>query len=165
MTQTEIMDRPKRQRKRKPYSKPLPSKQRPHPDRKRGSSKQPLPKYRERGNVNEIDRTEDERLGSQVELHVARGEYMRAIELITTRALATRGELERLTLDSHLAELPLSPKLVTLLEQSGLHTLGDVFRCSRAQLLAISQMGPKSYEFLYGAMAAAGFALDGDQPE
>lgn len=81
------------------------------------------------------------------ELALASGNAEQAIAAI--RALtAEYSEPVAVTADTQLAEVLTDTRAVNVLEAAGIVTVGDVWRRTDAQLLAVKSFGPKAVEYV-----------------
>jgi len=73
-----------------------------------------------------------------------------------TRAKDIADKLEMST-----AEIGLSVRTTNCLEERGIFTVEDLLRCTRDDLLSISNFGEKTLEEVYKALEGIGFCRDG----
>jgi DNA-directed RNA polymerase subunit alpha len=59
------------------------------------------------------------------------------------------------------AEIGLSVRTTNCLEERGIFTVNDLLRCTRDDLLSISNFGEKTLEEVYKALEGIGFYRDG----
>jgi DNA-directed RNA polymerase subunit alpha len=85
---------------------------------------------------------------------------------IPFRNLTQANELEE-KLEMSTAEIGLSVRTTNCLEERGIFTVHDLLKCTRSDLLSISNFGEKTLEEVYKALEKIGFfrtgAPDGDR--
>jgi DNA-directed RNA polymerase subunit alpha len=67
-------------------------------------------------------------------------------------------------LELSLAEIDLMVRTVNCLEDEGIFTVQDLLECTPQQLLEIPNLGEKTLETIYAALAKIGFYRPGQQP-
>lgn len=75
---------------------------------------------------------------------------------IPYRNLAQSNEMEE-KLEMSTAEIGLSVRTTNCLEERGIFTVHDLLKCTRADLLSISNFGEKTLEEVYKALEKIGF--------
>ena len=85
---------------------------------------------------------------------------------IPYKNLTQSNELEE-KLEMSTAEIGLSVRTTNCLEERGIFTVHDLLKCTRSDLLSISNFGEKTLEEVYKALEKIGFfrtgAPDGDR--
>lgn len=74
---------------------------------------------------------------------------------------ATRSLRERLEMST--AEMGLTVRTTNCLEERGIFTVEDLLKCTREDLLGISNFGEKTLEEVYLALEGIGFYRDGGE--
>jgi DNA-directed RNA polymerase subunit alpha len=75
---------------------------------------------------------------------------------------ATEEQNERLEMST--AEIGLSVRTTNCLEERGIFTVRDLLKCTRSDLLSISNFGEKTLEEVYKALEGIGFYRPSRQP-
>ena len=87
---------------------------------------------------------------------------------IPYRNLTQANELEE-KLEMSTAEIGLSDRTTNCLEERGIFTVHDLLKCTRSDLLSISNFGEKTLEEVFKALEKIGFFRNGvaaaDEPE
>ncbi len=73
-----------------------------------------------------------------------------------------RNQQERLEMST--AEIGLSVRTTNCLEERGIFTVRDLLRCTRKDLLEISNFGEKTLEEVYASLESVGFFREGRKP-
>lgn len=67
-------------------------------------------------------------------------------------------------LEMSTAEIGLSVRTTNCLEERGIFTVRDLLRCTRKDLLDISNFGEKTLEEVYASLEGVGFFREGRKP-
>ena len=73
-----------------------------------------------------------------------------------------RNQQERLEMST--AEIGLSVRTTNCLEERGIFTVRDLLRCTRKDLLEISNFGEKTLEEVYASLETVGFFRESRKP-
>ena len=88
---------------------------------------------------------------------------------MTRIPLSRLGEQNQQSMEDRLemstAEIGLSVRTTNCLEERGIFTVGDLLRCTRDDLLSISNFGEKTLEEVYAALESVDFYRPGHERE
>jgi DNA-directed RNA polymerase subunit alpha len=86
---------------------------------------------------------------------------------MSTRIPLIKADEDRRSLDERLemstAEIGLSVRTTNCLEERGIFTVRDLLKCTRKDLLEISNFGEKTLEEVYASLESVGFYRQGQR--